>query len=216
MAGFALNELKKKQGIKPGNPNFGKTGSQLPHDVVIADGGKSWPEMVHEYAGISDETARRWMAMADGIKARWKKLAPQSRLKELMAVSPSEWNEKDTKLVTDSMHKACDGSSQLEFMRELGLAKKPTGNTTTTDRKPPEKLSADEQAAQLVALALADSGQLGVAVNASNQNFILLDDLEVNSQIAVLEKALKLRRAWTAQPKSKRDVSVIEKLLKEK
>ena len=84
-----------------------------------------------------------------------------------------------------------------------------------TDRQPPDRLTAEQQAEQLKAMALADSGQLGVAVNASNQNFVLLDDLEVNSQIAVLEKAIKLRRAWTSQPKTKRDVSVIEKMLKE-
>jgi len=206
MAGFALCELRKAHGTNQGK----RTDLTSPHDAEKLD----WPELVEQHAGISDDTARRWMLMAEGIKARWKKLAPQARLKELMSVAPSDWNEKDTKLVTDSLHKVCDGQGQLEFMRELGLAKKPTGNTTTTNRTPPGKLSAEEQAAQLLALALQDSGHLGNAVTACNKSFVLLEDLEINAQIALLERAIKLRNAWVSQPKSKRDVSVIEKMLK--
>ena len=214
MAGFALCELRKTSNKKPGNPNFGKTSSQLPHDVVIAHDGKSWADMVQDYAGISDETARRWMLMAEGIKARWKKLAPQARLKQLMAVSPSDWNEKDTKLVCDSLHKVADGSTQLEFMRELGLAKAKPGNANPTSG-PHKKLTTEQEQARAIELALEDSGMMGRWVSAANKSFMLTardNDVEISAQISVLEFALKLRHKYLNTPRAKRGDALVKEI----
>jgi len=208
MAGFALNELKKANNIKPGNPHRG----QLPNDLVI----KTWPELVAEFAGISDETARNWMRMADGVKAKWKKLAPQEKLKALMSVSPSQWSEDDTKLVTASLHKIADGQTQTDFMRELGLAKKPSKNPNAGDYEHGKKkaLTTAEAAAEIERMALEDSVKMGEWIRASNRSFVNVSDLEVSVQCSLLEEALKVRNKWLATPKAKRDAAQIDAMLK--
>jgi hypothetical protein len=210
MAGFGLIGLRKQLGTNQGKRND-LCDTTSPHDVEKLD----WPDLVKQHAGISDESARRWMAMAQGIKARWKKLAPQARLKELMSVPPSDWSKKDTKLVADSLRKATDGSSQLEFMRELGLAKKAPGNPNAKGGVA-RQLTTEEQAEQLKAMALEHSGAIGGLLNLSNKDFVLLDDLEVTCQVAEMEFALKLRRAWLDLPKDKRNADAIAKMIKER
>jgi hypothetical protein len=70
MCGFALAELKKTHGIKQGK----RTDLQLPDQSGSSTPteAKSWPELVTEHAGISDDTAGKWMKMADGVKANGK------------------------------------------------------------------------------------------------------------------------------------------------
>ena len=231
MAGFALSELRKANNVKPGQPkkvlphDAGILVSHnLPHDVGGSatsphDAAKlSWPEMVEKFAGISDDTARRWMAMADDIKARWKKLAPQVRLKELMAVPPSDWTEKDTKLVTDSLHKVADGSTQLEFMRELGLAKqKPGANSTGgTGGNTKKKLSLAEEKALHIEMANVQWHAIQKQIGTYTDKFLVLTDHDIEAQIAVLEQALTARKTWLKQPLNKRDVKAIAQMFNTK
>lgn len=77
------------------------------------------------------------------------------------------------------------------------------------------QLTAQEQAEKLKAMALENSGSLGSACQASNRDFFLCDDLEITAQIAELDLARKLRAAWLAMPKGKRDASIIEKMRKD-
>lgn len=214
MCGFELNELKKANNISQGK----RTDLQLPDQSGSSAAAKSWPELVKEHAGISDDTARNWMKMADAVKSKWKKLAPQERLRELMAVSPSQWNEEDEKLIAASLKKATDGQTQLEFMRELGLAKKPPGNPNAGNYEHGKKktLSTAEAAAQLRQFALEHSGAMGKAISISDKDFFLLtdvDDSELDAQIAVLEFALNLRFKWKNTPKAKRNAKDIEAML---
>lgn len=226
MAGFGLLELRKKFGVAPGRRSDLR-GTTSPHDAERLDQPEAdlssenpdlnWPERVEKYAGISDDTARRWMLMADGIKARWKKLAPQARLKELMAVPPTQWNVEDTKLVTDSLHKVADGSTQLEFMRELGLAKLKQGGS---GREPgcdntKKKLTLSEQAELLKLQAREDwfAADQGLAVYRAK--FTILPDHEVEAQIPILERALKARREWLKLPLTSRNAQAIEQILGE-
>ena len=208
MAGFELAELKKQNGIRSGRP------AKLPHDVVI----KSWEELVKENCGISDETARRWIEMADGIRARWKKLAPEAILKELMATPISEWDDSDIKVVEEALYKATDGATQLEFMRELGLAKQKPGNPDAgAHGKGSRKLTTEEQVIKGKQIALEDSGVMGRSIAASNRNFFICGDNEVDIQISILEFALKIRRKWQNTPAAKRNdalVSEIEELVR--
>ena len=220
MAGFALRALYKQHGVGRGRrvkANHSATPNQIPNDSVFDHNGQSWPEIVKAEAGVSDDTARNWMSMSDGIKSRWKKLPVRDRLRSLMEVSPSQWSDDDTKLITDAVHKSTDGRTQLELMWDLGIAKKPSGNPHAKGTGQPSKnLTAEEQATLLREMALEDSGRLGHAITASNKNFFLLtevNDLEVTAQVAVLEHALKLRHAWIDLPKSKRDPQALESLL---
>ena len=221
MAGFALNELHKAHEIKPGKPKNSEKANELklPNDSVITNLNKSWPDLVKEQAGISADTARNWMNMAQGVKARWKKLAPQDRLKALMAVSPSQWSDKDMKLVCDSLHKVTDGKSQLDFMRELGLAKKAQGSGAT-GRAPGEggrrKLSISEQAELLKTLAVEDWAGIVELLKGYRGKFTVLKDDSVQAQMAVLERHLKARRAWLNQPRNNRVASSIEDIFDQK
>ena len=45
-------------------------------------------------------------------------------------------------------------------------------------------------------MALEHSGAIGSLLHMSNADFFLLEDLEVNCQIAEMKFALELRRAW--------------------
>ena len=204
MEGFALLKLRKASQVRAGRP------AKLPHDVVI----KSWSELVAECAGISDETARRWMAMAEGIKARWKKLAPQARLRALMSVPPTQWTDADTKLIEDSLHKVSDGATQLEFMRELGLAKKPQGAGATggLGSVAGKKIGIAEQAALLKEQATSQWKAIEKMLSAYQDKFTLLPDADVTAQQATLEAALTARKAWLKQPAAKRDVKPIQEM----
>lgn len=218
MAGFALAELRKAHAIKPGNPT-GKnqhTGEELPHDVVIPE---TWPDLVEKHAGISDETARRWIAMAEGIKARWKKLAPQARLKQLMSVPVNDWTDDDSKLVAESLHKVTDGQSQLVFMRELGLAKERQGAGATGGVGAPgqkKNLTMAEEVSLRREQAARDWHGLSVILQAYTDKFLLLNDDDVTAQIALLEQALTARKTWLKQPVGRRDAEAITALFARK
>jgi hypothetical protein len=206
MCGFALIELKKEMGFKQGGFR-----DQKPNDF----GFSNWGEFVEATYNFSDDTARNRITMAEGVRSDFKKLGLAERFKSLLLTHPSAWSETDTKAISDALQKCTDGMTQTDFFRKLGLAKKQSGNPDAIGGKA-RKLTAEEQAEENKKQALADSGQMGNAVTASNKNFVLCTDFEVNAQIALLERAIKLRRAWTSQPVSKRDVKIIEKLLAEK
>src|ERR1035437_9934373 len=91
MAGFTLAKLRKEFPAPGKRPVLADPAPPSPHDVRRWGGKKTF----EQYAGVSDETARRWILMADGIKSRWKKLAPQERIRELMRVPVSDWTDKD-------------------------------------------------------------------------------------------------------------------------
>ena len=214
MAGFELAELKKEHGFQRGGDRRSN-----PNDLGLKTSGAStWEELCREKVGISDETARNWINMADGIRARWKKLAPEARLKELMAAPISHWSDSDVKLVEESLHKVTDGATQLEFMRELGLAKQKSGNPDGgAHGKGSRKLTTEEQVIKGKQIALEDSGVMGRSIAASNRNFFICGDNEVDIQISVLEFALKIRRKWQNTPAAKRNdalVSEIEELVR--
>ena len=98
--------------------------------------------------------------------------------------------------------------------RQLFMEFKQTEDSLTPKRGrlaghggPARQLTTHEQAELLRQTALTASGRMGQAVEASNKDFFLLthtNDLEVISQIALLESALQLRRAWLATPKAHR------------
>ena len=127
MAGFALNQLHSQYRITPGNRTgrnqFTPPSEELPNDSVIPPQG-TWSDLVRLHAGVSDDTARNWMRMAKGIAQRWANLPIKDRLRALISTPASEWQEADTKLISDAVQKATDGLTQMEFMWELGIAKK--------------------------------------------------------------------------------------------
>jgi hypothetical protein len=227
MAGFALAELRHQNRIQPGKPK-----KILPHDAVIsgqppepvcpgvrpgqaaAENKPSWPELVQKNAGVSDDTARRWILMADGIKTRWKKLEPQDRLRQLMLVPVSDWTGTDTQLVNDALYKVTDGSTQLEFMRELGLARQKSGGPGRApgcDGAKPA-LTLAETAALRQTQARVNWFDLQKLLAAYREKFLTLSDDEVTAQIADLEAALNPRKAWLKHPINRRDPALIAEM----
>lgn len=128
MAGFSLLELHASLKMRSGR----RTDLlNLPNDLVgsipsqQSPQSHSWPALVKSHTGLSDETARNYMKMATGVKKRWADLPIRDRLHTLMSVPASQWQEEDAKLITEAVHKATDGLTQMDFMWSLGLAKKP-------------------------------------------------------------------------------------------
>jgi|ERR1035437_358981 hypothetical protein len=209
MAGFTLNELRKE---------FSKPGARTDLATSPNDSGRlGWKETCRKNCGISEDTARNWINMSEGIKSRWKKLAPQERIRELMRVPVSDWTDKDSTLICDALAKVTDGATQLEFMRELGLAKQVKG-ANSTGRLPgcdgtKTKLTISEEAALRKEQALVDWQGASKFIAAYRDKFVLLTDADVTAQIAVLEQALKARQVWLKQPADKREPAAIAKLL---
>jgi hypothetical protein len=232
MAGFALIELRKAHG------NQGKRTDIVPIDaskmsdkdfkkvldkVAPTDGPATspsnleklnWPDAVKKHAGVSDETARTWIKMAEGVRAKWKKLAPQEQLKQLMSVPPGDWTEKETKLVCESVQKATDGMSQTEFLRELGIAKKAPGNLNAKGGSK-KKLSMSEEVELRKRQAAAQWDAISRMLDAYRDKFVLLSDADVLAQMDVLELALRGRRKWVTPAIGKRDSNAIAELFKQ-
>jgi hypothetical protein len=213
MAGFALTELRRTF-----HAQGKRTDLTSPNDSakLAANGDAGWTKLVRENAGISEDTARNWMRMAEGIKGKWRKLGVADQVKALMSVPPSQWNDEEAKLIQSAVHKVTDGKTQLEFMWELGIAKKPQGSGAT-GRAPGEggrkKLTMSETAELLKAGALADWEGIAKLIGAYKDKFLLLTDADVTAQIALLERQLNARKAWLKQPRDARAPKAITPLL---
>lgn len=217
MTGFCLIDLRKEHGTNQGKrrdltptegPDDTRCDTTSPSDLEKLD----WPDLVKKFAGVSDETARNWMRTAADIKRRWKKIAPEARIRELIRLPVSDWSEADTKLVFEALVKAIDGATMIDFMRELGLAKqlaRGTGREPGCDGAK-RKLTLSEEAALRQEQARVEWQSWHKASEAYKCKFLVLTDEEVTAQIAELEQALKPRREWLKQPLNQRNPKVIE------
>lgn len=194
LAGLELIELRKQNRVRAGRH--------------VADGAPTFADLVAEHAGISHDTAHRWIAMAEGVRPRLKKLPGVGALfRELLEVPLHRLSVEQHHLLEQAVHKATDGMTQIEFLRELGIAKQPAGHGATGGdrggRRPPKSLVPPSEEA-MQAVARADWVQLETVLDASRANFCLLNDFEVEAQIAVFELHVKARRAWLRVPKKDR------------
>lgn len=143
MAGFELIALKAEMGVRRGGDRTGANPSNL---GLLG----TWEETVKARVGISDETARNWMAMAMKAQPRIQKLGGADALKEILTRPASEWDAGEAEMVQATVAKLTDGKTQLDFMRELGLerglVKTRGGDTTPKDGSKPVKMSKALQA----------------------------------------------------------------------
>lgn len=220
MCGFSLLELHKQYRVRAGRPAKGK----LPKSLVISSerdgslGGTdvnpnaSWPDLVRQHAGISDETARNYMAMAEACRPRLKKLQSGPRLRELLLLPPSSWSDDDMTLVSAAVRKLSDGRTQLDFMSELGLIKtgpNPTGGARPQGQPKSQLEQLEQTVIQVREEWLHAERHLLLVVGA---RFCLLNDTQVEAQIACLELCLKARRQWLNTPTTERNTGPIESL----
>lgn len=202
MTGFELLALHKANNIQRGGDRANPQNGAL----------LTWEEILVKETGLADSTARRYMDMAKAATPRLKKL-PALKNFDPFSTPMAQLAAPQREAMETAVKKLTDGRTQTDFFEEL--YKTGGGNADAKGGKS-RKLSAEEQAEKLKAMALADSGQIGVLLTSSNANFFLLEDLEVNAQIAELDFALKLRRAWLATPKDKRDAKTVSKAIKER
>jgi hypothetical protein len=128
MCGFALIELKKEMGVKQGARldvahNFPNDFGKSPHNLPNEFGKLTWPEFIEKTYGFSDDTARNRIKMAEGVRAKFKKMELAERFKALLQTPISEWSEPDTLMLVDALHKVTDGMSQTDFLIKLGISK---------------------------------------------------------------------------------------------
>ena len=209
MLGFELIALHKSHGVTHGDNQ---------HDGRIShDGISTWDDIMLKETGLSHSGGYRFMDMARNAAPRLKKI-PALKNFDPAAQSIAALPAAIGTALEKAVKKLTDGHTQKEFGEMLGLWKKPSGNPNAKGSgQLAKKLTTEEEARLLREMAMTDSGAMGKSIIASNRNFFLLtevNDLEVDAQVAVLEHAFKLRRAWLAMPKSKRDPAALEPILK--
>ena len=207
MTGFELMALHKAHGTNQGARR------DLCDTTSPQNGGKlDWPELVKKEAGLSEETARRYMLMAKAAAPRLKKL-PLLKNFDPFTTPMSQLSEPQQQGMEKAVKKLTDGQTQADFFAKLYKGR--PGNPNAKGGRP-GKRSSEEEAAEIKAMALEHSGAIGSLLHMSNADFFLLEDLEVNCQIAEMKFALELRRAWLDLPTAKRDATVITKMINER
>ena len=110
----------------------------------------------------------------------------------------------------EAVKKVLKGASMVEFHKASQFA----GEVEHQEYHPPKPLTPEEVERQTRESALFNSSAMAQAVGASNADFFLTADEEVNCHIAVLERGVKARKAWLRQPKDRRNADVIVEMLK--
>lgn len=182
-------------------------------------GAASWDSLCEDHAGITHQRASEWMRMATAVRPRLAKLDGHDRLRALLELHPSQWSTDDTSLITTAVRKLTDGYTQVEFMRELGLAKFAQGSKTTGGHHPgedKEPLTMDQQIAIRTQIATQDAATLRKLFIATQDAWTLLQDAEIEAQISLLDSQSKARKRWLATPKKDRHTELedIRTLLK--
>jgi hypothetical protein len=126
LTGFELIALKKDSGVQRGGDRRSNP----------KDSGLKWEDLVKSELGIGDDTARTWMKMAEAIRPRLKKLGGSFEALPMLELPPAQWNDEQRATLATVVKKATDGKTQLDFLTELGLAKKPQGSGVKGGAKP--------------------------------------------------------------------------------
>jgi hypothetical protein len=154
MTGFELLALRKSHGIVNGSK------AHLSQDGK----GQDWETILEKEAGLSQSTAYRYMDMAKAAMPRLKKL-PALKNFDPFTQPMSQLEKPQQEAMATAVKKLTDGKSQADFFE--GLYKTGGGNPDAKGGKT-RKLTAEEQAEELLKQALADSGQMGTSIAASN------------------------------------------------
>lgn len=225
MIGFELLALRKAHGTNQGkrrdlrDTTSPQAAEKLTSDQQNQGNAKlDWPELVKKEAGISDDTAARYMDLAKAATPRLKKL-PALKNFDPLAMPLAQLPAPQKSAMEKAVRKLTDGRTQTDFF--AALYKQPNkGNPNATGGKA-RKLTAEEETEKLKEIAVDRAANLNNLFQVSAGDFFLLDspddpdDLALNTIIANGDHYLRLVRAWLAMPKGKRDPNVIAKLRKE-
>lgn len=215
MAGFELAELRKLSPYRQGGRRGGKGPNSATLDQYRQDAGfdnwMTWEEFLAHGVGLSERTAGRYMAMAEAIRPRLKNLDGFGDLiREILEKPVSALTVEQTGLLTKAVNRIADGRTQLDFLEELGLLKKPGnpslgGATAGGGRK---ALSAD----RIVEASREDWGVAERQLRGIGATFTVLADADIEAQIAYLDQLATARRRWIKTPAAKRNDALVDEI----
>jgi hypothetical protein len=211
MCGFELSELKRKAGFARG----GYRGKPMDDREKT----ETWEEFVQNAIGLSDETARTYIRMADAVKPRLKKLAHIGDVIDGILSTPiTELPAQSVELLFSAVRSVADGKSQFQLMLELGLAKHPQGSAAKGGNlggTPAGPAPTPDDAAILRA-AREDWFLVAQKMRAAGCNFTLLPDAEIEALVSELERLGTEARRWlraTAEERNQNLVATIRQNL---
>ncbi|MGJ8674030.1 hypothetical protein [Rubritalea sp.] len=118
MLGFELTELKKELGYTQGRKSSKK---KNPTESVFS----TWSEHCKAELGITDDTARKYINMAEGAKRRLKSCYNNL---PLLDKPVTEFSDEQLELLDKAVRKITDGQTQSQFLIDYGIAKAPQGS----------------------------------------------------------------------------------------
>jgi hypothetical protein len=124
--GLELKRLKKAHGVKRGGNRRGTDQTQTGLGLI------RWEDIVKAELGISDETAAKYILMAEAAKSRVPILqALEAKLLDAPLSSLSIEEQAD---ISKAVQKLTDGQTAKEVMQEMGIAKQDPGKNLDKDR----------------------------------------------------------------------------------
>lgn len=174
----------------------------------------TWDAFLTQNLGISVATAGRWIAMAEAARPRLKRLDGWGSLvRDLMERPIATLDPSEIDVLAKAVAKITDGRTQLDFLQELGIVKKP-GNPSlggnTGGRAGSGSGVIDDEA--IVRAAQEDWSTIHRGIAGGGMSFTVLPDAEIEAQIDWLSKALRARREWLGSPASARNSATIDTL----
>ena len=194
MCGFELIELQRRAGLQRGGDRKSKPSGWF----------SSWPALVKEKIGRSDETARNWMNMARAVRPRLKKLEGPWQAPALLDMPPSQWPEGACEAVAESLKNVCDEGTQSGWMKELGLIKKAGkargGDTSEkhVQRSPEEELAQIEQSLR------EDASVPFNSIAVMGDAWKILSDSELRDRLDIIADWSAKVEKWLSTPRKHR------------
>lgn len=163
------------------------------------------------YVGISHDTARRWISMAEAVKPRLKKLPGLGHLIAQILERPiAELSADDSRLLEQAVHKVADGRTQTDFLIELGIVKNP-GNPNPgggPGGSKPRGLPDDET----ILKAAREDWVATYRLLFRNPSFTTLPSHEIEATIDMLDRHVKARKLWLRTPAHERNADLIRQI----
>lgn len=228
MAGMELSTIKDaspyQRGGRRAKSNPQTEGRSNPHGAGLIENTyetaetaafarhRTWEEFVILELGLSADTAGRWMAMAAAARARLCRIDGFGALiRDLLERPICDLDDAEVDVLAKSVAKITDGRTQLDFMVEMGMVKRP-GNPALGGANgglKPGGVIGDEE---IRVAAMADWESAQRALSGGGMSFTVLDDALIEAEVDYLARALRVRREWLATPSAKRTPSLIEAL----
>lgn len=181
---------------------------ELPHGDFMAWRQKHLPEIAHR-------TATQYMKFVEKLTQRFPTVGKLATVSNFKMLPSGELSTAGKETVLKAVHEAADGKTFTEMYRDLGVIRQPKA-PAWHPRKPAKDLTADDAVKLRRDMATQAWGAIELKLESYGADFVLLTDLQVDSQIAFLEQHLSARKRWRNKPRGKRDAQEVATYLKAK